>query len=156
MTNYYFCEICGKSFTWKHSLIRHQNSHMGKYPHNCRFCQKGFMNRYHLEGHEAKHLGITNLYRCTICFKVFSFSSGLQYHIKSVHESWICTHNFKILSLRFKKVMAGLHVNSLLIKLLDIAVVLYMPFINNQSKWIKNLWETEIQVNLLWQKRNMV
>lgn len=53
----YACTECDKSFTQKGDLTIHQRTHAGKNPYTCTYCQKCFSSKCNLNQHKRKHIG---------------------------------------------------------------------------------------------------
>nr|XP_060615568.1 zinc finger protein 154-like [Anolis sagrei ordinatus] len=75
----YKCLDCGKCFSRKGSLNRHQKCHMGEKPHVCLECGKGFAEKRTLIGHERNHRG-EKPYKCLECGKSYIQKCGLRVH----------------------------------------------------------------------------
>ncbi|XP_015277211.1 PREDICTED: zinc finger protein 586-like [Gekko japonicus] len=75
----YSCSVCGKGFTCKSSLNRHQVTHTGENPHKCPHCGEKFTRRASLIVHQRIHTG-EKPYKCFTCGKSFSVNSTLIRH----------------------------------------------------------------------------
>ncbi|XP_054832533.1 zinc finger and SCAN domain-containing protein 31-like [Eublepharis macularius] len=75
----YSCSVCGKCFTCKSSLNRHQITHSGENPHKCPHCGEKFTRRASLIVHQRIHTG-EKPYKCFTCGKSFSVNSTLIRH----------------------------------------------------------------------------
>ena len=76
------CYTCGKGFTQKVSLQRHQASHSDERKHKCTLCPEGrfFKTKNDLSGHMNYHY--EPKHECKLCGKKFHRSSDLNTHMK--------------------------------------------------------------------------
>ncbi|KAG8548435.1 hypothetical protein GDO81_025356 [Engystomops pustulosus] len=73
------CPDCGKDFTCNSELVAHQRTHTGEKPFPCPSCGKCFSTNTNLVAHQRIHTG-ERPYSCTECGKCFTSSSDLVKH----------------------------------------------------------------------------
>nr|XP_003218091.3 PREDICTED: zinc finger protein with KRAB and SCAN domains 1 isoform X1 [Anolis carolinensis] len=73
------CPECGKVFTSKPALLRHQEMHAEIKPYECAQCGKCFSQKKYLKSHELMHAG-EKPYKCPECGKSFTEARNLKRH----------------------------------------------------------------------------
>lgn len=76
------CEHCGKGFFGKDALVRHTLIHTGERPFKCDDCEKSFRSAAELKIHRRYHTG-ERPFKCTICDKGFVQSCFLTLHMRT-------------------------------------------------------------------------
>ncbi|XP_053567649.1 gastrula zinc finger protein XlCGF48.2-like [Bombina bombina] len=86
------CSECGKCFTTKSSLIRHQKVHTGEQTFSCPDCEKCFSLKSHLIAHQKIHTKERG-FLCSDCEKCFTTKSSLIRHqkIHKVEKEFLCS-----------------------------------------------------------------
>ncbi|KAM9716024.1 uncharacterized protein ACNS7B_022146 isoform 1-T1 [Menidia menidia] len=76
------CEHCGKGFFGKDALVRHTLIHTGERPFKCEDCDKSFRSAAELKIHRRYHTG-ERPFKCNICEKGFVQSCFLTLHMRT-------------------------------------------------------------------------
>ncbi|KAH3836355.1 zinc finger protein 624-like [Dreissena polymorpha] len=82
----FLCQLCGKKFTTKNTMLQHMNIHLGLRPFSCKSCGKSFTHESVLRDHQLSHTN-TKLFICNYpdCAKTFTHRSSLKTH-KAIHK----------------------------------------------------------------------
>lgn len=76
------CEHCGKGFFGKDALVRHTLIHTGERPFKCDDCDKSFRSSAELKIHRRYHTG-ERPFKCSVCQKGFVQSCFLTLHMRT-------------------------------------------------------------------------
>uniref|UniRef100_A0ABD2WF62 C2H2-type domain-containing protein n=1 Tax=Trichogramma kaykai TaxID=54128 RepID=A0ABD2WF62_9HYME len=75
------CQVCFRSFGYKHVLQNHERTHTGEKPFECLECHKRFTRDHHLKTHMRLHTG-EKPYHCTHCDRQFVQVANLRRHLR--------------------------------------------------------------------------
>ncbi|XP_053117645.1 zinc finger protein 25-like isoform X2 [Hemicordylus capensis] len=75
------CLECGRSFRLKQILVAHMKVHVGERPHACPRCGKRFSQECHVESHQRVHTG-EKPFSCGACGKSFGYKQHLVRHLR--------------------------------------------------------------------------
>lgn len=80
----YKCHTCGRKYPTEYFLTEHMRNHKEQIPQTCVVCGKVTLRiTQHMKIHTPRP---KRLLTCSVCGKVFNFSSGLSHHFKMMHK----------------------------------------------------------------------
>lgn len=80
----YKCHICGRKYSTEFFLMEHMRNHKEQIPVTCVVCGKVTLRiTQHMKIHTPRP---KRLLSCSVCGKIFNFSSGLSHHFKIMHK----------------------------------------------------------------------
>ncbi|XP_076221603.1 uncharacterized protein LOC143174310 [Nomia melanderi] len=83
----YFCDVCGKEYTWKPSLMRHKREECGLHRKLvCESCGKSYKWRESLQQHRRLECGIEPQFGCLFCGWRFKHKHHLKQHLMRRHQ----------------------------------------------------------------------
>lgn len=84
---FHACNVCGKAFPKKSSLLYHSISHSGQKPYKCDQCDKAYPYKYNLATHKKTVHSDRPIERvrhqCEMCGKSYAHKSSLLLHMNS-------------------------------------------------------------------------
>lgn len=84
------CDLCGKSFRFKHKLTEHMFTYHMIIKFSCNLCRASFRSDLKLKKH--KRLSHNKKYKCEKCDAAYGCPADLANHVKVKHEGkrWYC------------------------------------------------------------------
>lgn len=82
----YNCDLCSKTFSYKHYLTLHLNMHSGNPIFKCKDCKRAFERKDYLKEHYMTAHSDQKNYSCEICMKSFKLKKYLKRH-QTIHET---------------------------------------------------------------------
>ena len=76
------CNFCGRGFSQKGNVNKHERTHTGDKPFRCNFCSKRFIEKSSAVRHERTHTG-EKPFPCTTCGKRFGQKGDMTKHRRS-------------------------------------------------------------------------
>lgn len=84
---FHACNVCGKAFPKKSSLLYHSISHSGQKPYKCDQCDKAYPYKYNLATHKKTVHSDTPVekarHQCEMCGKTYAHKRSLLLHMNS-------------------------------------------------------------------------
>lgn len=80
------CQFCIKKFTSRDTREKHERTHTGEKPFECRIdgCDKHFSQSNNRIRHERTHKG--KLFTCELCSKKYGRNEMVKIHMRNVHN----------------------------------------------------------------------
>ncbi|XP_017285163.3 zinc finger protein 605 [Kryptolebias marmoratus] len=79
------CSICKATFKWKQNFVQHSRTHSGERPFSCSICKAAFKFKQHLVRHTSTHTG-EKPFSCSICEATFNWKPNFLRHVKTHTE----------------------------------------------------------------------
>ena len=90
----FFCDVCGKTFSFRYAFIKHSKTHSDKMPvtSTCEICHEKFKDSILLKAHSSVHTNPKQSYSCDRCRIAFKHPSSLKAHmmVQCKKRSVIC------------------------------------------------------------------